>query len=525
MKKLSKFSVLFFILCIFFQTSCTTTSHESHRTVQNTQIQFEQEAPFQHGTLDNGMSYVIRENGEPKNRIQLRLVVKAGSCMEDDDQKGVAHFVEHLCFNGTKHFKKSAIVDYFESIGMKYGPEINAYTDYEQTVYMMEIPADNPEILRTSLMILRDWACAVSFEEEAIEKERGIITEEWRYRTQTLAGRMVNFETPIYLRGSRFEERPVLGDMNIIKKVSRKRIIDFYKKWYRPEFMSVIAIGDIKANVLEDAVKDIMKTVPASKDKIKLPEYTVPLPQKKTIDIMRDKEITIDEIYIVMRKSNNLRVEDDYAWVYFRDIFNLRCFEKTKALNSEWINAKIGTRTETNKTSFYFMQINPKKGRFTEGFKTFLEELDLFLKSGPTESELAREKESLKLLLSQNYKNMENYSSKSFTNNMVNHTVSGSSVLSPNDENFKAELDVVNKMTVEKVRNFALKYFGDRGTTMLLFTPENNKLPSESEIMDVWKNYKGQNKSMQEAVPSSSAEDYTLMAKPQKKAKIKETKK
>ncbi|MBP5451621.1 MAG: insulinase family protein, partial [Treponema sp.] len=342
MKKFIKFSVPFFILCMFFQVACTTTSNESHRTLQDTQIQFEQEAPFRQGTLDNGMSYVIRENGEPKNRIQLRLVVKAGSCMEDDDQKGVAHFVEHLCFNGTEHFKKSAIVDYFESIGMKYGPEINAYTDYEQTVYMMEIPADNPEILRTSLMILRDWACAVSFEEEAIDKERGIITEEWRYRTQTLGGRMDTFETPIYLRGSRFEERPVLGDMNIIKKVSRKRIIDFYKKWYRPEFMSVIAIGDINANVLEDAVKDIMKTVPASKDKIKLPEYTVPLPQKKTIDIMCDKEITIDEIYIVMRKSNNLRVEDNYAWVYFRDIFNLRCFEKTKALNSEWINAKIG---------------------------------------------------------------------------------------------------------------------------------------------------------------------------------------
>ena len=135
------------------------------------------DSAIKQGTFRNGMTYFIRENSEPKNRIQLRLVVKAGSCMEDEDQKGIAHFVEHLCFNGTKNFAKSAIVDYFEKIGMSFGPEVNAYTHFEQTVYMLELPADNIEMLKTSLLVLHDWASAVTFDPEEIEKERGVVIE------------------------------------------------------------------------------------------------------------------------------------------------------------------------------------------------------------------------------------------------------------------------------------------------------------------------------------------------------------
>ena len=178
MKKLNKLFAAFFaaafVASLLLVTGCSTSKVEN----KSNGNQLVLDSAVKQGKLDNGMSYFIRENGEPKNRIQLRLVVKAGSCMEDEDQKGIAHFVEHMCFNGTENFEKSAIVDYFESIGMSFGPEVNAETSFEHTVYMLELPADNPEILKTSLLVLHDWACAVTFDPVEFEKERGVIIEE-----------------------------------------------------------------------------------------------------------------------------------------------------------------------------------------------------------------------------------------------------------------------------------------------------------------------------------------------------------
>ena len=134
------------------------------------------------GQLDNGLTYYIQSNSEPKNRVSLRLVVNAGSCMEEEDQRGVAHFIEHLAFNGTKNFKKNEIISFIESVGMKFGADLNAYTSFEETVYMLEIPADDPAVLEKALLVLHDWASEVSFEEDEIEKERGVVKEEWRLR-------------------------------------------------------------------------------------------------------------------------------------------------------------------------------------------------------------------------------------------------------------------------------------------------------------------------------------------------------
>ena len=518
MKKLNALFAVLALLCLLSSLGCTTTSNAASKS----KTSISSISKIRQGTLDNGMSFFVRENGEPKNRIQLRLVVKAGSCLEDDDQKGVAHFVEHLCFNGTENFKKSAIVDYFESIGMKFGPEVNAYTTYEQTVYMLEIPANNPEILKTSLMVLRDWACAVSFDQEEIDKERGIIIEEWRYRTKTLKGRYTAFEDPIYVRGSRFEERPVLGDMDIIKNISRKRIIDFYKKWYRPEFMSVIVIGDANASMLENAVREVMGTIPASKQKIKLPEFTVPIPKEKTIDILRDKETTISEIYIVKRKEKPLTTEEEYAWSFFEEIFDQRCAELTKSLNAEWIYAGTGKRSQTNKTEFYVLQVCPKEGRFEQGFKIYLEELDNFLKYGPTESEMKIERQSHIQKLNQSYKNVNNHSNSEFTNNLINYTTSGGIIFAPSEETYQKEIKILNQLKAENIRQMAIKAFSDRGTTMLLFVPEKCQLPSESEIMDIWKNHKTH---VSKSKYEDSEEDSMLMPRPAKKAQIKETKK
>ena len=223
-KVLQTIFVVAFVSALFLATGCSSSKVENKSTGK----QLVMDSAIKQGKLDNDMSYFIRENGEPKNRIQLRLVVKAGSCMEDEDQKGVAHFVEHMCFNGTEHFEKSAIVDYFESIGMAFGPEVNAYTSFEETVYMLELPADDPEILKTSLMVLHDWASAVTFDPVELDKERGVIVEEWRMRTQGIQGRVSDLIINTVLKDSRFADRMPIGDMNVIKNISCDRVVEIY---------------------------------------------------------------------------------------------------------------------------------------------------------------------------------------------------------------------------------------------------------------------------------------------------------
>jgi zinc protease len=193
------------------------------------------------GTLSSGLTYYIRENRQPENRAELRLVVNAGSVLEDDDQQGLAHFLEHMAFNGTKNFEKQEIVDYLESIGMRFGPDLNAYTTFDETVYMLQVPTDSMEILRTAVTILEDWAYNMTLEEEEIEKERGVIVEEWRSRRDADT-RMREKQYPLLFYNSRYAERIPIGKMDIIRSFDRETLERFYRDWYRPDLMAVTSI-------------------------------------------------------------------------------------------------------------------------------------------------------------------------------------------------------------------------------------------------------------------------------------------
>ena len=170
------------------------------------------------GTLPNGMRYYVRANKQPQARAELRLVVNAGSILEDDDQRGLAHFVEHMCFNGTRHFPKQDVVAFLQSTGMRFGAHINANTSFDQTVYQLQIPTDNPGVIDRSLLILEDWAHAVSFDPDEIDKERGVILEEWRMGLGAGA-RMLDAQLPVLLKDSRYAERLPIGKPEIIRNV------------------------------------------------------------------------------------------------------------------------------------------------------------------------------------------------------------------------------------------------------------------------------------------------------------------
>ena len=522
MKKLKQrivaLAVTAFAASLLMVTGCSSSKVQG----KSNGSQLVMDSAFKQGKLDNGMSYFIRENGEPKNRIQLRLVVKAGSCMEDDDQKGLAHFVEHLCFNGTENFEKSAIVDYFESIGMAFGPEVNAYTSFENTVYMLELPADDPEILKKSLLVLHDWASAVSFEAEEIDKERGVIVEEWRMRNQGVQGRVSDKETALLLKDSRYAERLPIGDMDIIKNIPRERIIDFYKKWYRPENMAVVAVGDIKAAALEAAVKEVMGTIKASAKETKVPSYNVPLQHQKKIEVMRDKELTITEAYIFQQNpdTNPITTAEQlrkyYALGFASDIFNQRCQEKTNQPDAAWLGAGIGNFGLTNRNSIYYLQFYPKTGMFNEAFKAYLDEYERFLAFGVTDSELDRIKQGYLQSIQQSYTNKDKHPSANYADNLVNHYLTGRIFIS-DDDNLKIASKLINEITKEEVLEVSKEAFESRGTIFFILTPESIAIPSEKEITDIWKNYESE--AAKEAYVDDIA-DSTLMTRPAAKAKV-----
>ena len=218
------------------------------------------------GVLENGMTYYVRSNETPKNRAELFLVVRAGSIDEDEDQLGLAHFAEHMSFNGTKNFPKHELSNYFESIGMEFGAEINAFTGFDQTVYMLKVPMDNPEFMEKGLQVLYDWSCQVIDSDEEINNERGIIMEEERLG-RGANDRMMQKWLPVFLHNSKYAERLAIGDMDIIKNCPPEALRRFRKDWYRPDLQAVIVVGDFVQDEMVQTIKEKFSAIPKAINK------------------------------------------------------------------------------------------------------------------------------------------------------------------------------------------------------------------------------------------------------------------
>jgi zinc protease len=206
------------------------------------------------GTLANGLRYYVLPHRKPEQRAALWLAVNAGSVLEDDDQRGLAHFVEHMAFNGTRRFPKADIVDFIERSGMKFGADVNAYTSFDETMYQLTVPTDDLAVLLKGLDVLRDWAADVTFDPSEIEKERGAVLEEWRLGRGARA-RVRDKLYPVLFQGSRYADRVTIGLPETIKTAKPETLQRFYRDWYRPDLMAVIAVGDFEPAMMEDAIK------------------------------------------------------------------------------------------------------------------------------------------------------------------------------------------------------------------------------------------------------------------------------
>ena len=515
---MKKFKSLFILLFTFVLViSCTSTK------AQKTEDQFKLNPAVLAGQLDNGMSYYILENAYPENRISLRLAVKVGSIAETDSQSGVAHLIEHMCFNGTEHFEKNKLIDYAESIGMDFGAEVNAYTSFEETVYQLEVPADNPEFLDTALLIFHDWASAVTFDPEELDKERGVVTEEWRGRLG-LSGRVTDAVLPFELAGSSYVDRLPIGSMDVIANITRDEVVEFYEKWYQPQNMAVIIAGALDPATVEGLVKKNLGNIPSAAKKNTPEKGYVPARTQKDVLIFPDPEWSYSQVQLVTLDEGNkpMTTEADLRRYYLTRIvdeaMNARFSEITTDPQSPWLMAQAINYTETRSATFNGLVFVPKDGMMWDAFARVIDEVDRTLLFGITASEFERVRDSLLAIENQWYDSAETITSQSRVSGLVNYFLTGEVFMSDADF-IEAARKLLGSITLDEVNARAQEIFEGRGMLSMIYIPESlaDEMPSKDEIIDFWENYQSE----AEMTAYEEAESQTsLMDRPATKASV-----
>ena len=348
------------------------------------------------GVLENGLKYYIRVNHKPENRAELRLAVNAGSVLENDQQQGLAHFTEHMAFNGTKNFERQELVDYLESIGMRFGPDLNAYTSFDETVYMLQIPTDSSEIVHRAFQILEDWAQNIAFEDQEIDKERGVIIEEWRLRRGADA-RMRDKQFPVLFQGSRYAERLPIGKTEILKSFAYQTLRDFYKSWYRPDLMAIVAVGDFNPDSMEVLIKKHFSNISAADPSIDRPLYPVPDHEGTLFAIASDPEATRSTVSVYYKQD--LQPESlvrDYRQMLVENLFNsmlnTRLRELAQQANPPYLFGYSSKGRFIRTKEFYTLAASVAENGIERGLETLLTEAQRVRQHGFTQTELEREK-------------------------------------------------------------------------------------------------------------------------------------
>src|SRR3954452_2086788 len=346
------------------------------------------------GTLPNGLRYYLRANKQPLGRAELRLVVNAGSILEDDDQRGLAHFVEHMCFNGTRHFPKQDDVAFLQSTGMRFGAHINANTSFDQTVFQLRIPTDNAGVIDRSLLILEDWAHAVSFDPEEIDKERGVILEEWR--TGLGAGaRMLDAQLPVLLKDSRYAERLPIGKPEIIRSFPYERLKKFYTDWYRPDLMAVVAVGDFDPAAIEGLIRSHFAAIPAPPSPRRRPSYDVPDHPGTRYTIATDPEATVS---VVSVSSMTAARDQTTVGAYrqqtvervFSGLLSGRLSEIAQKPDAPFLDAETSRTLFVNTAESTSMSALVAEGGIERGLEALFTEASRVAQFGFTQTELDR---------------------------------------------------------------------------------------------------------------------------------------
>src|SRR4051812_2201515 len=465
------------------------------------------------GTLSNGMRYYIRENKKPEKRAELRLVVNAGSVLEDADQRGLAHMVEHMAFRGTKKFAGNQISSYLESIGMRYGPDINAFTSFDETVYEITIPTDTAAIVDKGFQILSEWAHNVSFETSQIEKERPVVIEEWRLG-QGAENRMQNKWFPVLFDGSVYGERVPIGLKSVLETYKPETLRRFYDTWYRPDLMAVVAVGDFNKTQIEVLIKRYMGAIPAATTRKPRPLFPVPARDSTLVSINADKEATrsvIRLLYKQPKRSNTTEASYRQQLVeqLFGQMFNDRFSEITQKPNPPFITAYAAQGDLVRTAESFSLTAVVADNGLQRGLNALLSEGERVKRFGFLQSELDRAKKDTQRGIEQAYAERDKTNSSVYAGAYVS-----SFLQSQPSTSIQYDRDEITKLlpgiTLAEVNKLAGEWMTDKNRVLVTTSPEKQGImsPSRGELMLSFDAVKGANiTAYTESAPSQQLVD------------------
>ena len=372
--------------------------------IMGAQAQMEQKVPVDEnvriGHLDNGLTYYIRHNELPKQRAEFHIAQAVGAILEEDDQNGLAHFLEHMCFNGTEHFPGKGIINYFESIGVSFGYNINAYTSLDQTVYRLsEVPTYREGIIDSALLVMHDWSCAVSLLAEEIDNERGVIREEWRTGADA-SRRMWKESQRLMFPGSQYAKRDVIGDTAVINNFSYEALRSYYKKWYGPDLQAIIVVGDINVDEIEQKIKNLWGNVPARANRGERPYYSVEDNKEPIVAIVKDAEAQQGRIRIVYKheqipaqlKGSIMEYVNDLALSLIVQMMDNRMAEDAMKSDACFLGGGVYYGELVKLKDAFNGIVVPKEGQEREAWHYLLTQMEKMRRYGFTSDELERAK-------------------------------------------------------------------------------------------------------------------------------------
>ena len=443
---------------------------------------------IKHGVLENGLHYFIMHNEKPENRAELRLALRAGSLMEDEDQLGVAHFVEHMCFNGSENFEKNELVDYLESVGTRFGPDLNAYTSFDETVYMLQVRTDDTDLLSKGLLILEDWAGGVHFENEEIDKERGVVVSEWRSRLSP-DQRMQKKYFPVMYQNSRYAERMPIGKPEIIETASYETIKRFYTDWYRPDLMAVIVVGDVDIESMESEIKTRFSGLQNPDSPRPRNSYDVPDHPETLVSICSDKEAPFTQVRL-MYKHDHVVANSMTSWrktlvhSLYNRMLNARLSELSKSPEPPFIFAYTGFGKDVGTLATYESFAMVPEGKSVHALKSILTENERVKRHGFVQSELERQKIEMIKSDERRVKELDKTESNRHASRMVYHFLNENPIPGP-EQRLKLTKNLLPTIQRSEINALAQKWITDENRVIVITSPEKEGLvlPEQKEVL------------------------------------------
>ena len=432
------------------------------------------------GKLPNGLTYFIRQNARPANRVSMRLAVNAGAIQEDADQRGLAHFIEHMAFNGTEHFKPGELVSFLESIGARFGPHVNASTSFDETIYMLEIPTDRPGYVDRGMTVLQDFAGGISLLPAEIEKERGVVLEEWRGRLGA-GSRLTDKQLPVIFQGSRYADRLPIGLPEILQNAPRERLVAFYQKWYRPDQMAVVIVGDLAVAEAEKMVQSHFAGIPAAKGPVVKVDTSVPAHQETLINMSTDPEAQGWTISVGFKgKAEHDETVGGYRKTLVESLvsqmLNLRLSELSRRPNAPFLGAQAGTSGIGRELELFELEAVVPEGKITEGLGALMQEAKRMQQYGFSNDELNRAKAGLLAGYERAYKERATSESASYANEYVRHFLQQEPIPGMEFE-YKIAATYLPTVTAEEVGALAKEFITDENRVVLGVAPEKKDVP------------------------------------------------